>query len=106
MAATGLPLSSRRPRAQTRSATLPPLRREHMRLAVTFSLLFLLACGGSKAVRKPAWAAGASGVYDDDGKWYYGIEKATGANKLERRRAADKKARDNVAAACKDVKPE
>jgi hypothetical protein len=77
-----------------------------MRLVAILSLLFLVACGGSKNVRKPSWLAGSSGVYDDDGKWYYGIEKATGSNKLERRREADKKARENVAAACKDVKPE
>ena len=77
-----------------------------MRLLAVFSLLFFVACGGGagKSSRKPSWLSGSSGVYDEDGKWYFGIEKATGANKLQRRLDADKKAKENVAAACKDVK--
>lgn len=77
-----------------------------MRLVAIFSLLFLVACGGgaAKSGRKPAWLSGGSGVYDEDGKWYYGIEKASDSNKLKRRLAADKKAKENVVAACKDVK--
>jgi len=70
------------------------------------SLVTLVACGGGKTMKKPSWTGTSSGIYDEDGKWYYGIEKASGSNKLQRRLDADKKAKENVVAACKDVKAE
>ena len=79
-----------------------------LRAAPVATLLLLVACGGAttKSVRKPNWVGNTSGVMDDDGKWYWQIEKVNGGSGLKRRQAVDKKVREALAAACKDVKPE
>jgi hypothetical protein len=47
-----------------------------------------------------------SGTVDDDGKWYWQISRVNSGKGLARRQAVDKKVRDALAGACKDVKPE
>ncbi len=78
-----------------------------LRAAPIATLLLLVACGGaSKSVRTPTWVGSSSGTVDDDGKWYWQIEKVNDGSGLKRRLAVDKKVREALAAACKDVKPE
>ena len=78
-----------------------------LRAAPIVTVLLLVACGGAnKSVRKPNWVGSSSGTVDDDGKWYWQIEKVNGGSGLKRRQAVDQKVREALAAACKDVKPE
>ena len=61
--------------------------------------LGLAACGGgAAAVRKPDWTGTKSGMVENDGKWYYAIEKVNGGSPLKRRLAVDKKVTDSAQA--------
>jgi len=76
-------------------------------VALASLILFGAACGGGSKVRRPDWVTNGSGTVDDQGKWYYGVEKVVSAGgKLARRKSADQKAKESAAAACKDVKPD
>ena len=80
-----------------------------LRSAVVASLLLAVACGGgSKSTRgAPDWMSRGSGVTEDSGsKWYFEVQKVRGGTPFSRRKAADKRVRDTLVNACKDVKPE
>jgi hypothetical protein len=81
--------------------------RNLLRTAPIAAALVLVACSGAgRSVRKPSWVSSSSGTVDDDGRWYWQIERVDSGTGLQRRRAVDNKVREALVAVCKDVKPE